>query len=121
MALRLRLLTAEEVTFELRIEPDDTPFKGKVMASGDASADAKAEAWVEAQLARGNDWAWCVVTVIAKYRSFEGRDSFGCCSYESEGDFKADLYYEELCGCALGNLNANMAEHFEDLKPLIYL
>lgn len=115
----LRRLTAAEVSFELRMQQDDTPLRRNVMASGDEAADEEAEKWVKDQLANGNDWAWARVTVIATYRSFEGRDSLSCCSYESEGAFKADPYYQSLCEEALENLNNNIAEHFEDLKDLI--
>lgn len=119
MALVLRKLTAEEVTFKLKMVQDSEPIKGNVMASGDDTVDAEAEQWVESQLADGNDWAWCIVTVTATYRSFEGDDALAGCSYESEEAFKACPYYEDMRKVALENLNNSMAEHFEALKPLL--
>jgi len=89
------------------------------MASGDDAVDAEAEKWVEDQLAAGNDWAWCTATLIATYKSFEGRENLGCCSYESEETFKACPYYQGLIEGALEDLNNNIAEHFENLKDLI--
>jgi hypothetical protein len=119
VALTLRSLTAEEVTFELLMDQDDVPFEGNVMASGNTEVDDEAEKWVESQLADGNSWAWCIVTVTARYRSFAGIDSLCGCSYESEETFKACDYYKDLCSSALENLNSNIAEHFADLKDLL--
>jgi hypothetical protein len=119
MALTLRRLTAEEVTFEMRVDQDDVPFKGNVMASGDAEVDREVEHWVESQLAYGNEWAWCIVTITARYRNFEGTDTLAGCSYESEEAFKACPYYTDLRAGALDVLNDNMAAQFDELSELV--
>ena len=112
-----REVLAEHVTYSVRCEPEGVPIRGNVMASGDAAEDRAAEVEVRAQLAAGNEWAWCSVIVTCRLSGTElcGEDSLGCCSYDSEEDFmrcngedmKAEAF-ADLCrqvepiACALG-------------------
>jgi hypothetical protein len=45
----------------------------------------------------------------ARWQGYEGFDSLGGCSYESEADFKAGDYFESMKQQALDALNAEVA------------
>ena len=47
-------------------------------------------------LDNGNEWAWCCVRVIGKYKSFKAETTLGACSYESEEHFRNDDYYADM-------------------------
>ncbi len=73
---------------------------------------------IRRQLAAGNEWAWCIVTVRATWwdrrtgKSYEGRDVLCGCSYASRADFmqpggyfdgmKSDAYEELLANVEAG-------------------
>ncbi len=96
---------AIEITYRLECLSEDIPFRGNAMASGDDELDREAEQWIEDQLNRGNEWAWCCARVTATIEfqghTFEGETYLGCCSYESEADFLrcsgSDMRYEARC------------------------
>lgn len=53
--------------------------------------------WIESELSMGNTWAWCSVTVIVAFQTFEEREYIGGCSYQNEQEFKAPGgYYDDL-------------------------
>lgn len=52
--------------------------------------------WFESQLAAGNPWAWCVVTVTVSFQGFEHRETMGASSYDSEKEFVGSGYYDDL-------------------------
>jgi hypothetical protein len=54
---------------------------------------------------RGNEWAWCKVTIVASWKGLEGRDYLGCCNYNSKNDFMASNYYREMINNAIVELN----------------
>lgn len=114
----MRKLTMDEVTFEVKVEQEVVPLKGNVQESGDDEADARAENEVQEALDMGNIWAWSTVTVIARWNGFEGRDRLGCCSYDSEEDFKQDEYYPDMKKEALDDLNRVISDTTERLRPL---
>lgn len=60
--------------------------------------------WVNAELAKGNPWAWCVVTVYADHDGCRGIASLGGCSYESCEAFDAAGERERLTSEALDDL-----------------
>ncbi len=79
--------------FKIRMEPEDTPVEGNALASGDDEEDRKAEETILEQLNNGNDWAWCRVQVVAAFAGLEGESTWlGCCSYQSEEDFKGEKF-----------------------------
>lgn len=47
-------------------------------------------------LNNGNEWAWCCVRVIGKYKGLTGEYYLGGCSYESEEHFRTCDYYEDM-------------------------
>jgi hypothetical protein len=83
--------------------------------------DAETVVWINEQLSRGNEWAWCVAHVTATYGGLKGEDYLGGCSYESEANFRADGYFESMVDDALEELakaleaiaNAHIWEHDE--------
>lgn len=85
-----RLFEPREVEFALGLFPYETPITGNVLASGDYDADQAAEKWVRDQLEAGNEWAWCVVCVTARWAGFEGDDFSGSVSCESFAAFAKD-------------------------------
>lgn len=73
--------------------------------------DAETNAWVRAQIAAGNDWAWFCARVRVR---FEGNTYLGACSYKSERDFKRGGYFTDMVSDAINDLNAQRREihHF---------
>lgn len=103
-----RKLTAKDVRFVLRYEPEHIPVEGNALASGDDRLDRKAERWIYRQLDAGNEWAWCTVVVEAHWEGLTGTDCLGGCSYRSEKDFRKGGYYEDMKAVALADLQAQV-------------
>lgn len=101
--------TQEKSTVRYTIEclPEDMPVRGNALASGDDEEDRKAENAVLAAL-ECNPWAWCLVRVRAWAGSVYGEDYLGCCSYESEEDFKRGGYWEDMQANALSDLRVRL-------------
>lgn len=79
------------------------------MASGDRDVDRKAEDKILRDLKRGNGWAWASVHVVVIYRGIlRGDLHLGCCSYDDEDDFKADVYYTDMVKACIGQINAQL-------------
>lgn len=115
----LRELTADEVEFVTVCHPEDMPIEGNAMASGDDAVDAAQEQWIRDQLDSGNEWAWCCVEVIAKWKGWKGRDTLGGCSYLSREDFCVeDGYWPDMKAESLRMLNEELAEADADLEEL---
>lgn len=92
-----RRFNAHEVVFTLTAEPEDIPIRGNAIVSGDDDFDEKVARDIEAQLDRGNVWAWASVTVTASWAGFTGSDHLGGCSYKDEADFRVrGGYYEDM-------------------------
>ena len=67
--------------------------------------DAETRTRVRDQLSRGNEWAWCSVTVRARWAGFEGRDYLGACSYRGEYDFRRPGgYFDDMVRTAVKEL-----------------
>ena len=94
-----------EVEFTLKCMNEITPVRGNCISSGDEAFDKECEDKILKDLDDGNPWAWCYVRVIARWKSFEGSDCLGGCSYESEEDFKQPGgYYDDMRQAAFANL-----------------
>jgi hypothetical protein len=116
----IRKITKGEVKFTIRAEMDETPVRGNALASGDDAEDRKQEDEIIGRLDAGDVWAWANVTVVARWRSFQGSDNLGACSYASEEDFKTDGYFEDMCNTALADLNATISCTEHELSELHY-
>jgi hypothetical protein len=115
-----RELTEAEVTFSVTLEPEYIPIEGNAMASGDPAADQEVYDWIRAELARGNEWAWCSVKVTAEWNGYQAADYLGCCSYESEADFRAPGgYFDDMRKNALDALNENVKRALDTLQERI--
>jgi len=87
-------MATPQITFVIEAIPEDALVRGNAMASGDDQIDRDVEDAIFADLERGNQWAWCSVTVTARCGGFQGHDYLGCCSYASQDDFcQPDGYY----------------------------
>ena len=114
-----RPLLGVEVEFSCRAEPEFTDVRGNALASGDDAFDRAAEDEILAQLARGNEWAWCNVVVTAEWRGFTGTDSLGCCSYASATDFREGGYFKDMKQRALEELNSRISDAVSELQPVL--
>lgn len=91
----------EQVTYELHCDEEHIPYEGH-FDSGEPELDRQNEEWIRHELARGNQWAWCSTSVIAKWtdpegNEFEGSDHLGGCSYKSKQDFmQPGGYYDDM-------------------------
>jgi hypothetical protein len=114
----VRPLTEAEVEFEIECVPEDLPVRGYASAIDD-EADARVEMGIRKDLAGGNDWAWCIVRVTARWNGYEGYDYLGGCSYRSAEQFQhPDGYYPDMKARALADLNDVIAAHARNLEPL---
>ena len=102
----MRKLRADEVTFTLKIEPEEMCVRGNALASDDPELDRALEDEIIARLDAGDLWAWCCVIVEAHWRGFVGGDSLGGCCYADEKDFKAGGYFDDMQTTALDALQA---------------
>jgi hypothetical protein len=111
-------LTMADVDFSIIVHPEDTPIRGNVQCISPA-ADRRAERRVMDAL-EWNQWAWCTVEVRAEYGDFSASDFLGCCSYDSERDFRQPGgYYEDMKHEALDRLNEELAGQYSALVELI--
>jgi hypothetical protein len=114
----IRELTPGEVEFEVECHPEEIPIRGNCSAVDDMT-DRKTEKWIYDQLRRGNQWAWCMVRVVARWKEYEADDTLGACSYRSEKQFREPGgYFDDMKHEALANLNAELAQHAEALEEL---
>ena len=54
------------------------------------------------------DWAWCDVTVIARFSNLTGTAFLAQRSYRDENDFKTDGYYDQMVDEAIAELQRNI-------------
>lgn len=73
--------------------------------------DTELLAWVKGKIERGNNWGWFCAVVKASVEvngeTYEGTAYLGCCSYESEKDFR-ESEFETLKVEALAELKAEL-------------
>ena len=94
----------ENVTFTLKVEQDFSDFRGH-FETDEGKPDAKLEREIAERLERGDVWAWADVSVTASFEGVEGLPDTLCgCCYESEAQFRADGYFEDMKTQAYRNL-----------------
>ena len=90
------------VTYSIHVRQEYDAPEGH-FASGDDEEDAETCKKIRED-SEWNEWAWCIVEVRAEYRGIYGNDFLGCCSYESEKNFREDGYFEDMKTQALSDL-----------------
>ncbi len=101
-----KTLTKEDVEITIECLPEHVPVHGNVMASGDNIQDKETEDHIVQQLETGNEWAWCIIKVTAKWHNLESTTHLGGCSYKSEEDFtQEEGYYDDMVQEVIDNLN----------------
>lgn len=116
-----RKLTAEECTFTVTIEQDDTPVRGNLMCTDEPDLDKAEEDAVLARLESGDETAWCGVIVTCTFPglSYEGVDSIWGCTLSPDYGAPLVVEHHDMCAHALDDLNATIAAAFGTLKPLL--
>ena len=89
--MKIRLLTASEVEFSMHLMEDDTSVRGNVVSSGNEEHDVQVENEVIRAVMRGDEWAWALVTVTARWSQFKGHDTLGGLSYVGMGRIGAGV------------------------------
>jgi hypothetical protein len=65
--------------------------------------------WIEDQLQRGNEWAWCSIKISVSYGGLTRHEYLGGCSYESEKSFvEGSGYYDDMVTTALKELATDL-------------
>lgn len=96
----------KEATITVQCLPEDIEVRGNCMASGDDAVDKECEDRIVADLENGNDWAWCTVKVTAEWNGITGVDYLGCCSYDSEKDFRQPGgYFDNMVANVIAEIN----------------
>ena len=106
------------LTYHVHAADEDLPLEGHFVEAGgpeNAEVNAALERELLGRLDRGDLWAWCTVTVVAKLEhasgfTFLGEATLGACSYENEEQFRADGYFDDMKKEALANLRARLEE-----------
>lgn len=108
------MIPEDEIEITIEIEPEHIPFKGNCRVSGDPVFDKSCEDWIQSQLEKGNEWAWCCVRVVGKWNDLVADDYLGCCSYESEKDFRQPGgYFEGMRLNVIEDLNKKVRKIIE--------
>ena len=115
---KLLLHLREHAEVEIYHTPETTEIEGNVMASGDDAADRQAELDVRTK-AQSNTWAWCQVEVRASFDGVEGADYLGCCSYESEEDFRNGGYFDDMREQALDALVTELLDRQRTIDDVL--
>lgn len=111
-------LELSDIEFSIECLPEYIPIKGNVMASGNDEYDRRAEEEVECQLDAGNEWAWCNVKVIGRYKGLTAFDTLGACSYENKKEFINGGYYLDMQTVVLGELQNQLDDILEGVDKV---
>ena len=122
-ALKPRKLLASEVEFEEGCEEEFIPVEG-YMATDDYEADRANEKEILDRLNRGDNSAWCILVVKAKWKGHVEHASLGCFVFPEGNSGPANKEYakdeyENLKIEALEALNQEIQSTFEGLSELL--
>ena len=112
-----------EIKYTIYAELEDFPVRGNALCSGDPMLDKEVEDAILKRLDDNDVWAWASVRVVAEVigpgsNDLIGEDFLGCCTYDSEEEFKQSDYYEAMCFAARVDLVKKLRRahsHYEDL------
>lgn len=96
------LAQRETIKYALVCLPEEDGPEGH-FASGDDALDAEDCARIR-EAAQWNEWAWCMVRVVASFGSFKGNAYLGGCNYASREDFEKGGYFADMKEEALDDL-----------------
>jgi len=99
----------KEVEFIVEILPEEAPVRGNACCTGDDDFDRQVEDEILADLAGGNDWAWCSVKVTARVDSIEGTAYSRYCNYTNKTAFFDDPHCAAMEEQALRELRDKLA------------
>lgn len=124
--MELRKLTRDDVQIGVTTEAEEAPL-GLERALEDAfpdtdepEQDRAMRAELAARVRAGDEWAFCSVTVKVSWNDREAEASLGHCSYAGEEEFRKESgYFDDMVDEALDELNRELAEAFEELRPLV--
>jgi hypothetical protein len=95
-SLRAHVGIPEGVRITLAIAPEDMPVRGNASAWAEGGEALAHDAEVEARLARGDLWAWCIVRVTCTDGDATGTAFIGGSQYEGTEDFIKYGYLQDL-------------------------
>ena len=107
----MKTITKDSKGIEIKVTAlDETcPVRGNALASGDEADDRACEDKIIARLDRGDIWAWCTVKVTVTYRGVLSADEYlGSCSYDSEADFRAAGYFDDMVAECISQINGQL-------------
>lgn len=108
--MKIKQLKESDVIIEVTCEPEPMAIEGNASAWGDEE-DKKHAQWIRNQLKRGNEWAWCIVVVTARYGQLEASTTLGGCCYRSENDFRrSDGNFEDMKAEVIKDLQKQINE-----------
>ena len=108
-------LTADEVTFETKVEYEDIPVRGNYMCTDEPELDKQAEDEVIKRLEQGDMLAWCCVVVTATWEGHSAYDSLGGCSFEKQSDIDECVEMHGMKANALLALNESIKRKTEKI------
>lgn len=112
-----RPLSENEVQIRIKAIPEEIPVQGNACFSGDSEFDQQIEQIILDRLRHDDVWAWAMVGVSVDWEDLEATEYLGCCSYDSEEDFRNNSgYYEDMLENALFNLNQRLQQLHEKMS-----
>lgn len=108
----LRALTADDVEFEVTTESEDD-------APEDYFSDPRDSADIRKRLEAGDDAAWCIVVVTARWNGFKGWASIGGCSLSEDYTEDTVVSEHDMKQEALDHLNLRIKAELDKLAPLM--
>jgi hypothetical protein len=112
--MKIIKLSKEKVTFTISTHEEHTPISS-ALSFKETGAD-HSEYINKVENDNGfNPWLWCVVCVTASIGQLKGVNYLGQYASESEADFIAGGYYEQMKDEALADLQAAFDEIIESI------
>ncbi len=103
VATPLYLKIRDEADISIICEPEYLPINGNASAI-DPETDKAIEDFIASEIESGNEWAWCMVSVLVEWNGLSTSEVLGGCSYRSEQDFKESGYYGDMLHEAIKDL-----------------